>query len=625
MNRLRSAPELAMGRPRDEVGVRARIERFLLAACAQPEDPECRRRVLMAHSFAFTGLVVTCWFLVAAVIAGEVVLAAVLGGVALLSIGCVVHLRWSKRYWPSTMVAMSGVAGLLLYLLATGGVRGTGAVWVFVYPPMSMFCLGRRWGSLWTGTFVLAAGLVLALPVGWLPVDYPATFSQRWFGALVFVTAVSVVSELLRDRAQRRLEREAEERRRAEQDAHAARRQAEQAAAVESRFLAAMSHELRTPLTGLLGLNRVLADGPLDERQRGLIDTIHRSGEHLLTIIDDVLDLSRLRAGMGEPTRRPFAPAALATEVCALFSAAARERGLTLALEIDPGCPAAVLGDAGRIRQVLDNLVGNAIKFTEVGRVELRIEATVEPDGRCSLRWEVSDTGVGIPPEQRARVFEEFQQGAPPERSPRGGVGLGLAISRRLVESMGGVLELDSRVGRGTRFWFSLCLPPAAAPVPVRTDRRRSQRKPAGAEAANAAAAQGARLLVAEDDPTNRLLLRLMLERLGARVDLVGDGREAIERSGRSDYDLIVMDCHMPQMDGFQATEAIRRQEARRGDRRTPILAVTANVTDENRVRCLQCGMDDCLFKPFEPNALERTIRRWLADRTRLDGRAAAT
>ncbi len=614
-----------MGRPRDEVGVRARMERFLLAACAQPADPECRRRVLMAQGFGFVGLMVTCWFLVAALVAGEPALSAVLGGVALMSIGCVVHLRWSKRYWPSTMVAMSGVAGLLIYLLATGGVRGTGAVWVFVYPPMAMFCLGCRWGSLWTGAFVLVAGLVLALPSGWLPVNYPAIFSQRWFGALVFVTAVSVVSELLRDRAQRRLEREAEERRRAEEEANTARRQAEQAAAVESRFLAAMSHELRTPLTGLLGLNRVLADGPLDDRQRGLIDTIHRSGEHLLTIIDDVLDLSRLRAGAGEPNRRPFAPSALAAEVCALFSAAARERGLTLALEADPGCPAAVLGDAGRIRQVLDNLVGNAIKFTEAGKVELRIEATAGQDGCCPLRWEVSDTGVGIPPEQRVRVFEEFQQGAGPERSPHGGIGLGLAISRRLVESMGGVLELDSRVGRGTRFWFSLRLPRAETAIANRPDPRRAQRKPAGVEAATGGPAQGARLLVAEDDPTNRLLLQLMLERMGARVELVGDGREAIERTGQSDYDLIVMDCHMPQMDGFRATEAIRRREARRGGRRMPILAVTANVTDENRARCLQCGMDDCLFKPFEPNALERTLRRWLGDRSQVTGRAAAT
>lgn len=614
-----------MERPRREVGVRARIERFLLAACAQPADPECRRRVLMAQGFAFVGLVVTCWFLIAALLAGESVQSAVLGGVALMSIGCVVHLRWSKRYWPSTMVAMSGVAGLLIYLLATGGVRGTGAVWVFVYPPMAMFCLGRRWGGLWTGAFVLVAGLVLALPSGWLPVDYPAIFSQRWFGALVFVTAVSVVSELLRDRAQRRLEREAEERRRAEQEAHAARRQAEQAAAVESRFLAAMSHELRTPLTGLLGLNRVLADGPLKELQRELVDTIHRSGEHLLTIIDDVLELSRLQAGGSAPNCRPFAPAALAAEVCALFGAAAQERHLTLALEADPGCPPAVLGDSGRIRQVLDNLVGNAIKFTESGRVELRIAATAEQDGCCALRWEVSDTGVGIPPEQRVRVFEEFQQGQCPQRPPRGGVGLGLAISRRLVESMGGVLELDSQVGRGSRFWFILRLQRAGAAVSEGPGPRQSERKVAGAEGAIEAAAEGARLLVAEDDPNNRLLLRLMLERLGARVELVGDGGEAVERTGLSDYDLIVMDCHMPQMDGFEATATIRRREALRGDRRIPILAVTANVTDENRARCLQCGMDDCLFKPFEPNALERTIRRWLDGRIRMTGRTAAT
>lgn len=372
---------------------------------------------------------------------------------------------------------------------------------------------------------------------------------------------------------------------------------AESASQAKSEFLATVSHEIRTPLNGVIGMSDLLMEQRLEEPSRQYVATIHGSAGLLLELINDLLDFSKIEAGRLELEQRPLALGELVDGVVALLAPRAEARGVALRVCLDDGLPAWVLADAGRLRQVLLNLVANAVKFTEKGEIRL----TARPEASGQVRFEVADTGPGITPEQQSWIFEPFRQGDASTARRFGGTGLGLAICRRLVEAMGGRIGVESETGVGSRFWFLLPLAPAPAPAS----------SPAtGDEAMEPIAPGGRRLLVVEDNPVNQQVARAMLERLGFHVTIAGSGARALQAAARESFDLIFMDVQMPDMDGLETTRRLRE----RGDRasRVPILAMTAGGPGGEPARCLAAGMNGYLTKPLSLEALAGCLQRML-------------
>jgi len=509
------------------------------------------------------------------------VLGAAIGQAAMLA----VLYRWPQIYTIVVVILLLFLVGTLftIDLLLPSGQLSLGVGFYFL-SLISVFMLGPRtawpvWGMV-TVVFSLAR---------WLdphePIDTVLT---------VVMGAALVALAQTAERARGRSIRYAEQR---EIELEGALARAEAASRLKSTFLATMSHEIRTPMNGVLGTGRALLDTSLDDEQQELTETLMSSGEGLLTILNSILDFSRLEAGEVPVESVPLPLAMLLSDVVRLFMEPAREGQVELVSDLQINGVGWVSGDPTRIRQMLNNLVGNAIKFTPRGG---RVTVSLSLDDASRYRFVVSDTGPGIPADKQATLFEPFVQADASTTRQHGGTGLGLAICRRLAERMGGEIGVDSVPGAGCSFWFVLPLP-EADPITLH-DAGTPQLQPLPI---------GARILVVEDNAVNQLVIRRLLAKLGdLEVTLVPNGAEAVEQVSSAPWDLVLMDCYMPVMDGFAATRAIRALPSAAAS--IPIIALTASATSDDRRDIRAAGMDAIVAKPIDPDTLQAEMWSWL-------------
>ncbi|MEM1023521.1 MAG: ATP-binding protein [Myxococcota bacterium] len=518
-------------------------------------------------------------------------LALMVGG--LWVVACLLALpRAGGLRWPIHGFCLSIVSVLLLISLDSGGVQAPAFYWFIVIAPVAVNFLPWREAVAWICVGLAVVGLLAfasadhLIPVTRLePRTEDVLHIFSLFGLLFVTTGLTFifrVSDENNVRRFKRINRELDE----------ARKRAQAASDAKTRFLANMSHEIRTPMNAVLGMAELLATSDLPSEHRTMADTIKTSSSSLLGIVNDVLDFSAIEADQIKMESKPFDLADVVRQLVEMMRMTALQQRLDLDLDSELDGPNWVRGDTVRVRQVLANLLGNALKFTQEGRVGLRV--TPRQD---QVEFEVWDTGIGMSRAVLERLFDPFFQADASTRRRFGGTGLGLTISDRLVKEMGGLLEVESQEGQGTRFRFSLMLPRVQAP----------EEDPAAEREAIA----GLKVLVVEDNRVNREVARRMLDRLHCRVGMAVDGEDALRCCEADSYDALLMDCDMPVMDGFECTRELRK----RYGRTHRVIAFSASVDVRDRERCQEAGMDDFLPKPVRLEALCRVLSRVAKDR----------
>lgn len=572
----------------------ARIDEFLAAGLKGAIPPDRLQRLRVSQVMMLAGvtfmLITGSWNFHR----GAYLISALNAALAAAVIGLLVAIRvWREDRWPPA-VAMTLVAALMLFVFLTGAAQSTGILWLCAFPMIAVFGLGTRAGGVMT-LGLLALCLLLIPFFGQAPpldVHAPSTVF-RLIMVYVALTAFIVTQETAREVYERQLAEKNNALHLRLAELEVAKKTADAANVAKSRFLAMMSHEIRTPMNAVIGMAELVANADHNSHVRAEIDTIRSSGLALVDLINDILDFSQIEAGQFRLRPEPFDLAKVGRDVAAVMKGRAAEKGLSLVLKVDANLQVSRYGDPGRVRQILVNLIGNAIKFTDSGYVEVRIR----PGGsEGQIAFEVEDSGPGISEAGRAKLFLPFSQVDSSNTRRHGGSGLGLAISRELVTLMNGTLGHQNGETRGSIFFFVLELPVAhhfveSDSVPARIPNFR-----------------GASILLVEDNVVNQKVAVRMLERMNIRVDVAQDGRQALRLVEPGRHQLVLMDVQMPEMDGLAATRILRQRNIQ-----IPIVALTANAVAGDKEACIEAGMNDYLSKPLTLEALATTVHRWLS------------
>ena len=495
--------------------------------------------------------------------------------------------------------------GFSVFTLAIGYGASVWQTKVNLDPAWDRFCEA----SLRLIPLISIAAAVVTVAIVWATPNVLRLVQLATVVGAVVVIALAVIRQnmslLEHDRlvaAERDLRERTRELRTSNEQLHRLAEMAQVANQAKSEFLANMSHEICTPMNGVIGMTDILLDTKLEQSQRETAETIRSSAQALLTVINDILDFSKIEAGKLDLEAIEFAPRELLDQVVRMMRVSAEAKGLELTGWVAESVPAVVRGDAGRLRQILVNLCGNAVKFTERGSVTVSVDAAQVESCRTKLRLEVRDTGVGIPADRVHALFKPFSQVDASTTRRYGGTGLGLSIVRRLAELMGGEAGVESSAGVGSTFWFTACFEVASEQSANVVDTV--------SVPTVLSAKAGKRILLAEDNVVNEKVATRFLEKLGYVVHAVPNGREAVDAWARGGYDLVLMDCQMPVLDGYAATREIRARE--NGGARIPIVALTANAMKKDELECRQAGMDDHLAKPLNREALARCLAQHL-------------
>jgi len=400
-----------------------------------------------------------------------------------------------------------------------------------------------------------------------------------------------------------------ESRRQAFRDVARAKEAAEAASEAKSRFLASMSHEIRTPMNAVIGLTDLTLTTQMTSEQRDYLESVASSAKDLLALLNDILDFSKIEAGQLDLEETDFDLAGILESVVSPLAVSAIEKGLALTYEMAPGTPRRLRGDPHRLRQVLLNLAGNAIKFTEEGEVVVRVTKEAETEEDATLHFAISDTGIGIPVEKLEAIFEAFTQADGSTTRTHGGTGLGTAIAKQLVEMMGGKIWAESEVGQGSTFYFTVRLKTGQPAQPLSRDLAGAEKEPPPPTQGLDRTQEPIKVLLAEDNPVNQKLIVRILEKRGHEVVVAQTGREAVDALEASEFDLVLMDVEMPEMDGLEATRLIRQRQSPAG-RHLPIVGLTAHAMKGDRERCLDAGMDEYMTKPINFDLFIETVER---------------
>ena len=385
------------------------------------------------------------------------------------------------------------------------------------------------------------------------------------------------------------------------------REKAEQSNKAKSEFLANMSHELRTPMNGMLGMCEFLLKGELDEEQQDNVETIYKSGNNLLSILNDILDISKIEAGELKIENVPFHLNTVIMEMQQLFSPIAQDKGLEILLNRQGSIPSTIIGDLGRVQQILRNLISNALKFTEQGSISIIVKV-IDREERKSLYIAVKDTGIGIPKDKLDIIFEKFSQADTSTSRKYGGTGLGLTICYQLTKMMGGRIGVESSIGKGAMFWFEIPLNVADNEEVAVNLYSEDKLDPS-----ELLLPKDIKILVVDDHPVNQKLVKKMLTNLELiHIDIATNGMQAIEMIEENKYDVVLMDCQMPELDGYQATRILRDKEKKQGVACLPVIALTANAMVGDREKCFDAGMNDYLSKPVKTDKLTRVLKKWV-------------